>query len=316
MSSSEQATIAELSKASRYLFELTATMPFDEAISRVKGRADARTGSELDVLRRYVRGEAAQKPARELALYADFLKDLPDTTRASAGISELRSSLSDARVLADGVRGGLPTELLYPGLLLLVAAAIGALWAVYVAPEFTALFEQFGARLPAWSRVLTANAWLIFVPIALLLAVLVALARAGYRLATAIETLTRPSPEWVRSVVGKRVARAHDRWRLVALASARIAAGIAPAEALRGAPSGLPADDYAMLDKELSLAAELGLAAHEIEHQRQQSLLDYRSALELERVIALRALQIAVAAVVGTLVIAIYLPIFRLGAII
>ena len=313
--STEQSIIAELAKASRYLFELTATMPFDEAIERVKSKADTRTGSELDSLRRYIRGQSTARPARELALYADFLKELPQGTRANTGVASLNASLNDARALADGLRAGLPTELVYPGLVLIVAASIATLWVVYVAPEFVALFAQFEARLPAWSRVLMANAWLVFAPIAVLLGALVALASAGYRLAAAIETMTRPSPEWVGAVIGKRVGRAHDRWRLAAIARARIAAGVAPTVAVRGASLGALAD-YAALEQELSLADELGLAAHEIGHQLEQRLIDYGSALELRRAIAFRVLQIAIAAVVATIVIAIYLPILRMGAVI
>jgi hypothetical protein len=310
---SAPATIADLPKASRYLFELTATMPFDAAVERVRSKADPKTGNELDALKRYVRGESATKPAGDLVLYAELMKGLPDSARAGQGVRALRESLAEARALAADTRDRLPADVFYSGLLLLVAALLGALWLVYLAPEYAALVALLGAQLPALSEAIVDGPWLIFGPLALLAAALMTIATAGYRLAAAMETLAPLPTAWIKAAAGRRAARAHERWRLTTLASARVHAGVEPADAAREA---VAAGQDVELERELRLALELGLAAHELEHQRQRSLLDYRGALELRRTISLRALHIAIAAVVGAIVIAIYLPIFRLGAIV
>jgi type II secretory pathway component PulF len=316
VSTTNPATIADLARASRYLLELCATVPFDEAVERVRDKADAKTAAELDALQRYVRGESAARPARELSLYADFLRTVPDAARAAAGVRALNESLADARHLADATRAGLPVELSYSGLLLLIAATLCGLWLVYLAPAFSALLGSFGASLPALSRAVASTPWLIFAPIAMLAVALVALARAGYRQAAAIENLAPLEEGWVKRLAGTRAARAHERWRLATLASARIQAGVPFADAIRAPVQEPHADGDIELERDLRVAAELGLAAHEIEHQRQRSLLDYRGAIELRRMVSMRVLQIAVAAVLGAIVIAIYQPIFRMGAVI
>jgi type IV pilus assembly protein PilC len=315
VSTREPATIADLAKASRYLFELTATLPFDEAVERVRSKADAKTRDELTALERYVRGEAAAKPAGELALLADFLRSVGDASRASAGVRALNESLAEARALADATRAGLPVELSYAALLLVIGAALAGLWLVYLAPEFTRLFAQFGASLPGLSQAILDSAALVLVPLGVLVAALLALARAGYSQARAIETLAPLPATWVKWLAGARAARAHERWRLTTFASARFQSGVPAAEALRASSTERGARDAVELERELALAAELGLAAHELEHQRQRSLFDYRAAIELSRMIAMRALQIAVAVFVGGIIIAVYLPIFRMGAV-
>jgi type IV pilus assembly protein PilC len=309
----DEPTIADLAKANRYLLELAATVPLDEAVERIRSRADAHVRNELDALRRYVGGDNSSKPARELALYAEFLKASPDASRAAAGVRTLNESLADARMLAHATRAGLPAEIAYCGLLLAIATVLATLWFLYLAPQFAALFAQFDAQLPALSQAIVSAAPLVFVPIVVLVLVLAAVARAAYRQAAAIEALAPLPQGWSAWLAGGRAARAHERWRLAALASAQIRAGVPVAQALR-ASAGASRD--VELESDLALAAELGLAAHEMEHRRQRSLQDYRAAIELSRLVSMRALQLGIALVVGAIVISIYLPIFRMGAVI
>jgi type II secretory pathway component PulF len=306
-------TIADLDKANRYLLELAATMPLDEAVERIHSKADAYVRNELDVLRRYVDGDSSSKPARELALYADFLKAAPDAVRAAAGVRTLNESLADARLLAHAARAGLPTEIAYCGLLLAIATLLATLWLLYVAPQFAALFAQLEAPLPPLSQAIVNAAALVYVPIGVLALALAGVAHAAYRQAAAIEALAPLPRGWSAWLVGGRAARAHAGWRLAALASAQLQAGVPVGQAMRVAAR---ESHGAELDSELALAAELGLAAHELTHRRQRSLQDYRAAIELSRVISMRALQLGIALVVGAIVISIYLPIFRMGAVV
>jgi type IV pilus assembly protein PilC len=310
----DQPTIADLAKANRYLLELAATVPLDEAVERVRRYADAHVRNELDALERYVAGDNSSKPAPELALYAEFLKASPDASRAAAGARTLNESLTDARILAHATRAGLPAEIGYCGLLLAIATVLATLWLLYLAPQFAALFAQFQAPLPALSQAIVSASALVFVPIAMLLLVLAAVARAAYRQAAAIEALAPLPQGWSAWLAGGRAARAHEQWRFAALASAQLEAGVPIAQALRAA-AGTTSHDVE-LESELALAAELGLSAHEMEHRRQQSLQDYRAAIELSRMISMRTLQLGIALVVGAIVISIYLPIFRMGAVI
>lgn len=315
MSDSEQATIGTLAKANRYLCELTTTVPFDEAVQRIRKRAGPAVDRELETLQRYVAGQATVKPAAELALYAELLKRAPDKARVAAGVTSLNESLAEARLLADETRGGWPADLAYSALLLAVAALIATVWLFYVAPEFEVLFGGFGARLPAFSRAIFDNVWLIFAPLLALALVIAWLVAGARRLATAIETLAAP-PTALARTLGARAMQAHARWRTAALASAWVGAGQGPVDAVREASARATAGAAGKLVGEVALAAEIGLAAHELEHQRHTALAECRAALELRRTLALRALQIAIALVVGAIVIAIYLPIFQMGAVI
>jgi type IV pilus assembly protein PilC len=308
-------TIGTLTKASRYLFELTTTVPFDEAIQRVQSHADAAVGRELETLQRYVAGQATAKPAAELALYAELLKRAPDKARVATGVASLNESLAEARLLADETRGGWPADLAYSALLLAVATLIATVWLLYVAPEFEAMFLGFGATLPALSRAIFDNAWLIFAPLLGLALALVWLVAGARRLAAAMETLSAPPPS-LAPLFGARATQAHEPWRTAALASAWVGTGLSPVDALREASAQATAGAAGKLAGEIALAAKIGLAAHELLHQRRAALAECRAALELRRTLTLRALQIVIAIVVGAIVIAVYQPIFQMGAVI
>jgi type IV pilus assembly protein PilC len=307
-----ETTIGTLAKASRYLFELSTSVPFDEAVQRVRSKADPAVARELETLQRYVAGQATAKPAAELALYAELLRRAPDKARVSAGAASLNESLAEAHLLADETRGGWPADLVYSALLLAVATLIATVWLLYVAPEFEAMFLGFGARLPALSRAIFDNAWLVYAPLLGLALALVWLVAGARRLAAALATLAAAPPS-LAHLFGARAMRAHERWRAAALASAWVGVGLDPVDAVREAST---ADATGKLAAEIALAAEMGLAAHELLHQRRAALAECRAALELRRTLVLRALQIVIALVVGAIVIAVYQPIFQMGAVI
>ena len=123
---------------------------------------------------------------------------------------------------------------------------------------------------------------------------------------------------WVNLVCGSHIRRAHDRWRVVTIANAFAAAGGSPVTALRDAIAELEVRPEALteLTREVELADELGLAKHELGYQSQKSVGDYRVALERRWAVAFRVMQIAIAILVGAIVSAIYLPIFKMGAVI
>jgi hypothetical protein len=308
-------TIGTLAKANRYLFALTTTVPFDEAMQRIRGKAAPAVGRELDTLQSYVTGQATTPPAKELALYAELLKHAPDRARVAAGVASLNESLAEASLLADETRGGWPADLAYSAVLLVFATVIATVWLFVVAPEFELLFSGFDARLPLLSRVIADNGWLLYVPLLGLAFALFWLVAAARRLATAMETLVAP-PSSIKRTIGTRASEAHERWLAAALASAWVGAGRNAVDAVRDALARAKASAADKIAGEVTLAAEIGLAAHELEHQRRAALAECRAALELRRTLALRALQIAIALVIGLIVITIYMPIFQMGAVI
>jgi len=313
------AAVTTIAEAGRYLSELTATVGFEEGVRRLRSKADSAVARELDALERYVSGREADKPAAALALYGDYLKPLSGRSGAATGAATINLALRDARALADGVRVGLPGDLWYAALLLIIAAMLSSIWLVYIAPVFAAMFATLGAqRLPAFSQLLFDAPWVVFSAIGVLAACLVLLVVGAWRLAAAIETLALPAQRWARLVAGDRVLWAQERWSVATLASAWASAGQEPLAALRDAiaRAGTAPGELRELAERVALANDLGIARQELEHERERSLRDCRVALEVRRAIALRGMQIAVAALVGAITIAIYLPIFKMGAVI
>lgn len=311
------ATVDSLSDASRYLAELAAGVGFDEAERRISSRAAPAVAEKLETLKRYVEG--AGKPPRELALHGDYFKSIRNHAGAIAGATTINGSLRDARTLADGVRVGLPGDLTYSAVLLFVAAVVSTMWFSYIAPSFVTLFSSIGnARLPAFSQLVFDAPWVVFAVIGVLALELVLLVYGAFRVARAVETMTAPGPGWLRWLAGSRVLRALERWRATTLASAWADAGTDPLAALHEAmaAAAVARGDAAELASRIALANDLGIAAQELAHERERSALDCRVALEVRRGVALRGMQVAVALLVGAIAIAIYLPIFRMGAVI
>jgi type II secretory pathway component PulF len=105
---------------------------------------------------------------------------------------------------------------------------------------------------------------------------------------------------------------------VLTLAQAWTAGGGEPlASALAAARAmGREAAESSTVTAELRLADELGSARGELDFLSQASLVAYRDALELRRALSVKAIQVAIAVVVGFVVIAIYLPLFNMGAIV
>jgi type II secretory pathway component PulF len=90
-----------------------------------------------------------------------------------------------------------------------------------------------------------------------------------------------------------------------------LASALAAARALDGDGAGA-----STVTAELRLADELGGSRAELDFLMQASLMAYRDALDLWRALAIKAIQVAIAVVVGFVVISVYLPIFQMGAVV
>lgn len=318
MASTEMATIDSVVQANRYLSGLGGRVGFGEALRRVRAKSSAPIGEKLQGLERFVSGDGSESPSPELVMIGEVVRHAPAGTDIGRAIGEANTALSDARNLADDVRGGLPGDLAYAGLLLVVASLITILWISQIAPRFDELFGSMNASLPPLSQAMVDFPWAIFALIALLGAVLVVIVIGTRRLAIRIETIGPLAAGWMRPLLGRQVCAAHERWRTVALARAWSAGGLKPLEAVQHAARSLHAGDGVSgeLAAAISLATDLEAADVELDYQGRESIEAYRNVLELRRAIAFRFLQIATAVLVGFIVLALYLPIFKMGAIV
>jgi type IV pilus assembly protein PilC len=313
----ETPAITSVSKAARYLCELAPSAGYEEALRRIAELCDAPTAEALERLRAYAAGASNDAVAPELALVAELLRRSPDKARAGAGAAILEEAAAEARSLAAEVRFGMPRDFYYSAVLLVVAALLATLWLFTIAPQFGELFDEMGGRVPAFTGALVEAPWALFGVIAALGVVLFVLIAGMKRLAAALETARPLQGRLARAALGLRVQREYERWRTAVLASALMAAGQDPKSAL-GAALGPGADEALRrsLSAELALAERLGLARAEAECLREASLADLAVMIERRRSLAARLMHAAVALVVGAIVIAIYLPLFEMGAVI
>lgn len=318
MTSTGTATIDSLGKASRYLSALGGSVGFDEAVSRVESRSSAEVGQRLRELASWTKGETAAEPAPELALIGQVVRHAPDGVAVGPAIEAASVALADARALADHVRSGLSGGLGYAVALLVMTTIVSLIWLGVIAREFEALYSQFAVPVPGLSRFLIDQPWVLFLAIAVLGLSLVALVLATRRAAVRIETIAPLGTGFAATALGARLRDAHERWRVLTLAQAWTAGGGEPlASALAAARAmGREAAESSTVTAELRLADELGSARGELDFLSQASLVAYRDALELRRALSVKAIQVAIAVVVGFVVIAIYLPLFNMGAIV
>lgn len=318
MPHSETLLVDSAEKASRYLGGLGGSVGFDEAVRRIESKSSAEIRSKLQGLARWVRRESEDRPDPAFGLIGAVVRDAPASGDIGRAIAAADAARADARQLADHVRGSMLNGVNYLALLLIVAAIVASIWIGAIAPAFESLYTSVSSSLPGLSRLLADNAWIVVVAIGGLGLVLVALVLGARRFATAIETIAAMGTGLLDRIAGSRLRRAHERWRVLILAQAWSAAGEAPAEAVRRAADALGADRAVAgsLAAEMALAGELGSAQSELDHLSLTAVTAYRNALELWRAVVVRGLQLAVAIVIGILVIAIYLPIFQMGAII
>jgi hypothetical protein len=318
VTSTGTATIDSLRKASRYLSGIGGSVGFDEAVSRVASRSSAEVGQRLRELASWTKAETAAAPAPELALIGHVVRHAPDGVAVGTAIGAASVALADARALADHVRSGLSSGFGYAVALLVMTTIVALLWLGVIAREFEDLYAAFGGDMPGLSRFLIDQPWVLFLAIAGLGLALVALALATRRAAVRIETVAPLGTGFSATALGARLRDAHERWRVLTLAQAWTAGGGEPLASALAAARALDREsaESSTVTAELRLAQELGSARGELDFLSQASVAAYRDALELRRAFAIKAIQVAIAVVVGFVVIAIYLPILNMGAVV
>ena len=318
MTSTGTATIDSLTKASRYLSGLGGSFGFDEAVRRVESRSSTEVGARIRELASWTKGEAATPPAPELALIGHVVRHAPDAVAIGTAIGAANLALADARALSDHVRSGLAGGVGYAAVLLVVTMIVTLIWLGSVAPQFEMMYTQFAVSLPGLSRFLIAWPWIPFAAVAVLGLALALLMLATRHAATRIETVAPLGTGVIARALGARVRGAHERWRVLMLAQAWTAGGGDPLASANAAERALDGESAGIstVTAELRLADELGGARGELDFLAQASVAAYRDALELWRAVAIKAIQVAIAVLVGIVVIAIYLPLFKMGAVV
>jgi len=263
-----------------------------------------------------------------------------------AGILEnLLNKIATYKERMEVLKGKIKKALFYPAAIMSVALIVTAILLVYVVPQFEDLFKNFGGALPAFTQMVIKLSefmqswwWLIFGAIAAVIAGLVQAKRRSAKFRHALDRLTLKLPI-VGSIVNKATIARYAR-----TLSTMFAAGVPLVEAMTSvagaAGNAVYSEAILRMRDEVSTGKQLQLAMRDVnlfpsmvvqmvaigeESGNIDSMLSKVADFYEEEVnndvdsmsSLLEPLIMAVLGVlVGGLVVAMYLPIFKLGAIV
>lgn len=203
----------------------------------------------------------------------------------------------------------------YIGALVVLLGLVVCVYTIFVLPKFESVFSEFDAPLPAFTRSLLGSTW-ILVP--LLLVVLACVAAYFERLKRLKQRLARleavsPVLRWVPGL--RSWAARYDGTLWLRYQAIFIEAG-ADADAARLAASRIVGTTTGVDDRQalFDAAARLGRAREELDEQLENDRQASLEELEQRRNIVVTLVRAVVYLVVGAFVLAMYLPIFKLGA--
>jgi len=187
---------------------------------------------------------------------------------------------------------------------------------MFVLPSFVAMFDEFDAPMPGFTTMLLGNSWLL-APVLLFVLIGIGAFFVGLkRVKRQLLALAPVRPLLRRVPVFARWAADHDSALWVQYQAILLDAGATPAAAREGAAelAGEPADSHRQ--QLLDSAAQLGRLREELARQIEKHRLSALDGFEGPRNALVLLLRVIVYLFVAAYVLAMYLPIFKLGAII
>lgn len=317
---------------SRQLLALLDEGGAERAFERLRDAAGAEYATDIDRLQRLFGsrpGETEPEPGRYHALAA-LLEEAP----AAAGqlVKLFVEYAQRGGILYRIYWAGIVGQLSYLGTLCVLVLVIAATFTLYVLPSFRQMFDRFGGQLPEFTAAVLASAGTgLPLLVLLVLGVLVLAAIFALVFRRCIRTLS-PLPRIPRRVpLGGEVAETYNRSLFLNFARILLECGT-PAERAVAAAARLanqhPSLDYAALEASTGAAAldatlrDLGVAARVGNLRPEVAARCEIQEAELARVLATSrnrfslGTSIVVGLLVAVVVIAMYLPIFRMGSVI
>lgn len=225
-------------------------------------------------------------------------------------------SVERARAGFAGVFTGAMSLGIYLSMLAVILMLVVGVYALVVLPSFRTMFEQFGQPLPAYTAAMIGNNWVLAPALGLLVA---ALALYFLGLARLKERMHQMQPVLpvVHRVPGMRQwARAHDTSLWMRYYALFLDSGAQPEVAgraaadLAGAPEGNHRPDL------LEGAAKLGRLRAELARLLDADAREATERFERTRNTVVLALRLYVYVLLSGYVLAMYLPIFKIGTVV
>jgi len=319
--------------ASRQLARLLETSPLPSALQQLSDASPDEYSEDIDYLRRLLDGSEGQQQRKDNNPYRVIQKLLPAVGSSSETLfREFVAYVQQSRIVFETYWAGVMGLISYLSAIALVALMVAVLFANSVIPAFQDMFVQFGSELPEFTRVVFAFGNAGLPAFALLLAAAVALVVFFVRLFhRRIQTMS-PLPRWPKwtPVVGE-MARTYNFGLFLNYARILRQCGVEPQRAVTDAATLTHQDASLSLDTlksgvhsreqfpaltELGIATRLGHFDAELSHQCEQHLNTLTLALSNTRDRFSVFLKLALYLLIGALVVAMYLPIFKMGSVI
>jgi len=205
----------------------------------------------------------------------------------------------------------------YLTVLVVMLAFVVTCYSIYVLPQFQIMFDIMGARLPGVTSLMLGSSWIVISLLALLI-----IATVGFNVG--LRRFRQPllALEPMRPVLGKLPglrgwAASHDTEMWMRYFAIFSEAGLSFEEAQAAAADiGAVPDGTDHRVSFLGSAAKLGRLREELDAQVEESRHGAVARFEKLRNVIANAVRVAVYLIVAAYILAMYLPIFKLGAIV
>jgi len=326
-------TTDHLAFVSRQLSNLLSEEQLEPALRRLAEASPQLYGDEIEYLRSLLTGSTETGPSPGPNPYATMAKLLPAVVGSKNGFfRNFVEYVQQSKVVFETYWAGVVGMVSYLAALSGVALIVAITFGVFVVPSFDSMFSQFGAPMPALTTAAFAFGGAGIPLFALVLTMVVALVAWFVVLFhNRIQQLS-PLPQWPKwvPIVG-RIAESYNLGLFLNFARILVQSDVEPtravAEAAKAAnqSSELNFENLAATDgspgldpvlTELGVAAKLGYFNEEIAFQCDQHISRMSLALVEARDRFSLILKFVMYLFVATLVVAMYLPIFKMGSVI
>jgi type II secretory pathway component PulF len=234
---------------------------------------------------------------------------------AERTFASYEASAHEARASFAGVFSGAIELGIYLILLAVILGVVLGVYSIFVLPAFETMFAQFGAPLPAFTAATIGNGWIALPVIGLVVILLVVYLAGLRRLRRRLDALQPVLPLLRVFPILRDWARAHDAALWMRYFAIFLDAGANEAGARRAAMqlAGEPQEHRARL---LESAAHLGRLRASLARMLETDGNEAAERFEHARNSAFSLLRVIVYVVVASYVLAMYLPIFKLGGIV
>ncbi len=301
--------------ARQYAHELAVGKSIAQAAESLRRELEATWHADIDALEKMFAGESAAGTATALTRMLRAVRDHGGHPEHAYIAFQHAAAL--VRPAVSATLAGVRSFTGYLAMLVAVLFVIVTIFSVFVLPQFANMFETMGAPLPRFTTAIVGNSWIAGAAVLIGVLLVVAFHTGAQRLRKQLLTL-RPLSPWLGSLpgLGRWTAEHQSEMWLVYYGIALDATiARAPARQLADDLAGrLPAEDRR--GDMLQAAERLGRLQDEIAVQLQRGREAAAERFERLRDIVANAVRLFVYMIISAYVIAMYLPIFKLGAIV